>query len=633
VLVFLFEWLFVVAMLVGFGAVGAFAVMPFRERLPFALLASPFAGLLVMAFGTGVAYQLLGQPFLVGFLATAAAGMTATAVVGVTTTGSPVRWTSRCHTWRSLAVPGGLAMVLAGIVTAITASAAIEVGSPALLYWTGTDHLGYAHPADWILAHPPSDRPRVDPAVPYESWPALMLESDPRFGSLALVAMIGLIRGLPGTFAYEAACAVALSAAILGVAAVFARSRLTLLLLVLGLLACHWYDYSRAGYLGRVLGYPATCLVLGLLLAARSPLRPWKLVPLLLVACGAAVVYPADGTVMFVGVVGGLFVVASLVLSREPVLRRLRCVPWQHAAVLGLIVLVALFTKSGVARRWSPEGGQGGSLRTAIVSLVDPSVEAAMAMHPWEQVRPTLLDLEQAHAPIGMLPRDLLNSAILLARGLWLAVIAVAVVRRDPAALALSLGPLLLLTTLNALPTQFARWATEQLPGTFYPLTLGAAALLLDGARPRIAPKLATRGLVVGLTALLVLSTGLRLPRFVGSVDRYVGTGTRTLPPFSLVEMDALATAVGSEPVWIDVDEPHLALVALVELSRRGIEMQWGPRAWFHVASYRGWPPPESAMPAPLSLESVDEPPGDRSVVVYQTPHYRLVRDEERTPR
>ncbi|HZO27375.1 MAG TPA: hypothetical protein VFH48_15450, partial [Chloroflexota bacterium] len=61
-LVFLFEWLFVVAMLVGFGAVGAFAVMPFRERLPFALLASPFAGLLVMAFGTGVAYQLLGQP-------------------------------------------------------------------------------------------------------------------------------------------------------------------------------------------------------------------------------------------------------------------------------------------------------------------------------------------------------------------------------------------------------------------------------------------------------------------------------------------------------------------------------------------------------------------------------------------
>jgi hypothetical protein len=615
---FLAEWLFVVAMLVSCGAVSGFAIVPFRHTLPFAVLAAPLAGLLVMAFGASLVYHVLGLPFLIGCVATATVGILATA------------WTTRRAglrpRWRSLVVAGGLVLLVAAVVTPITVSATIEVGGPALHYWTGTDHLGYAHPADWIIAHPPSERPRVDPTVPYESWPALMLESDPRFGSLAAVALIAVMRGLPSTFAYDVTCAVALSASVLGVAAVFARSRLTLGLLVLGLLTCHWYDYSRAGYLGRTLGFPSGCLVVGLFLATRSPLRPGALVPILLLAGGTAAVYPADATGLFIGVIGGAFVVASVALCQQPLFKRLCCLPWQHLVLLGLIAVVALGTRDAAARRWSPQVSQHASLGTIVRSLTDPTVGEALLVRPWEDVRPTLLDLEQGHAPIGMLGRDLLNGVILLARVIWLALIVIAVYRRDPAALALTLAPLLLLTLLNALPSPFARWLVAQLPGTFYPFTLFAAALLLDGITISAGRNLARQVLVAGLVALLVVSIGLRVPRFLAAVDRYVGTGTRTLPPFALVEMDGLAEAIGSQAVRIDLEEPHLSLMPLVELGRRGIDIQWGPKSWRHVAGYRGWPPPEVQTPTRLDLRSINDPLGDSTTVVYQTRQFRLVR-------
>jgi hypothetical protein len=59
---FFAEWLFVLGMLVGLGLVGGFVVAPFRDRLPFAVLAAPYAGLLIVAFGASLAYDVLGLP-------------------------------------------------------------------------------------------------------------------------------------------------------------------------------------------------------------------------------------------------------------------------------------------------------------------------------------------------------------------------------------------------------------------------------------------------------------------------------------------------------------------------------------------------------------------------------------------
>src|SRR5687768_8514751 len=179
-----------------------------------------------------------------------------------------------------------------------------------------------------------------------------------------------------------------------------------------------------------MIGYPAVAFLLGLLLTARSPLRPGTLVPLLLLAGGTAVIYPADATLLFVGAIGGGFVVASVALCREALIRRARCLPWQHVAVLALIAVVALVAKGSVARRWEPGAAHGAPLHVTVAALIDPAMPFGMALRPWEEVRPTLLDLEQAHAPIRMLGRDLLNGAIVLARGIWLALVVIAALRR-----------------------------------------------------------------------------------------------------------------------------------------------------------------------------------------------------------
>jgi hypothetical protein len=637
------EWLFLVVMLAGLAAVGGFALVPFRSALPFAALASPLAGLLVMALGGSLGYNVLGLPLATGLLLTAALGLLATA------------WsTGRAGLrpcWRSLVSPVALALLVAGAVVAITVSATIELGGPGLHYWTGTDHLGYAHVADWIVGHPPAERPRVDPVVVYESWPAYMLEEDPRFGSLVVVALVALLRGLPGAFAYDPACALALSTTVLGVAAVFARGRLGFAVLVLGLLTCHWYDYTRAGFLGKVLGFPSGFMVVGLFMAAARPLRPAPLAGLLLLTAGTAVLYQAEASGLFVGVVGGAFIVARVVLGGRAALRRPLSVTWQHLVVLGLIVVVAVTMRGYVAKTWPSESTRTGVVLATVGALFDPMAGTDLLIRPWEEVRPTLLDLEQAHAPIGMLHRDALSAAILLARVIWVALAGIAALRRDAPALALTLGPLLLLLVLNALVSPFARWTTAQFAGTFYPLMLCAGARLVDGAIAEtragaggaargavsrdadgvgraLAGRAAGRVLLGGLVALMVVSIGLRLPRFVGVVDRYVGASTRTLPPFSLAELDGLAAAIDSATVRVDVDEPHLSLVPLVELGRRGVDIQWGPSSWQYVAGYRGWPAPEPARPADLTLQSVEEPPSDRATIVYQIGQFLLVRPE-----
>src|SRR5688572_2923061 len=263
-------------MLPALGAVGGFVVVPFRQRLPFAGLAAPFAGLLLMGFGGALTYNVLGLPIAAGFVLTALSGVLATALAVERVS----RGTSLVACWRSWLYPAAVAVLLAGVVAWHTTWATILLGHTGLEYWFGTDHLGYAHVADWIIAHPPWDRPRADPALSYESWPNLILSSDPRFGAFAIVALIAMIRGFSGAFAYDPASAVVLTVSILGVAALFSRGRISLLLLVAGLLSSHWFDYTRSGFFGKALGYPAAFYVAGLFMLAPAPLRPLTLVSL-----------------------------------------------------------------------------------------------------------------------------------------------------------------------------------------------------------------------------------------------------------------------------------------------------------------------------------------------------------------
>jgi hypothetical protein len=628
---FMVEWLFVLATLVGFGAVGGFVVRPFRAELSFAILAAPFAGLLVTALGAALAYNVLGFPLAAGLLLTVGLGLLATVW---SVRGADPRPCWPC--WRSLLVPGVLAALLAAAVTAITASTTIQYGSPGIQTSLGSDQFGYAHMAAWIIAHPPWERPHAAPSLPYEAMPSI-LAPETRFGSFATLAAVSLLRGSSPFFAYDAASAVVLAAAILGVAAVFARGRIGLVLLAVGLLTAHWYDYPRTGYFAKMLGFTSTFFVCGLFMLARAPLRPPPAAALVLLAAGMTVMYPAEALGMFVGVLGLSFLVAGLVLRiGRPVSEVVRDL-WQHAAMLALIGVTMVVTRGQAAAALAVGDwglGWAQSVFRRLSNAVATTSGGGAPVPPWSHVRLTLADLDHQAVPLTGLSPGTLDAMLLATILCWLLLAGIAWYRRDAVAVALTSGPIALAAWLAQLTSPSGQYLVYQLPGTFYPLALCAAARLLDwpslgevraaAASRRLAGQAVSGTLVV---LLMLAAIGLHLPRLVGAVDRFAG---KSLPPvyqFSEVQLDGLAAAIGKRTVRVDIPQPHLSYAVLLELAvRRGIDVQWAPSSWQYVLAFAGWPAPEPPKRADFVLRAITEPDEPGAATVYTTRQYRLVR-------
>jgi hypothetical protein len=624
---FVVEWSFVLGMLVGLGLVGGCVLVPFGDRLPFAMLAAPFAGLLVLAFGASLAYNLLGLPLF--------AGVAITVGLGALATGWRLRRSEARPCWPSVIFQLAVAALLAAAITPITTSATILLGQPAIQASIGSDHLGYSHMADWIVAHPPWEHPRVDPGALYESWPAAMF-TDPRFGTFATLGTIAMLRGSTSLFAYDSTCAVVLTVTILGVAAVFARGRFTLIVLVLGLVAAHWYDYPRTGYLAKAIGFPAAFFVAGLFMQTCAPLRPDALVALALLAAGTFSVYWAEAPGVYVGLLCAGFIVARAASDGRFSLRRpiptrstLRGV-WQHAVVLGLMAAIAFLVRNLVAE--TPAWGISNSfLYGHLVALVNPAEGPRYVTPPWDQMLLASADLEHQAARLTGLDPEVLTAALLFSGLCWLVVAGVAWYHRDPVAMALTLGPMVFLAFLAPNPSPSAQWTFYQLPGTFFALALCAAAQLVDGAI--VCPTGRRARLLAGSLALLALiNVGLRVPRFLGVVDRYAGKGLPLVTLYSKDELDGLAAAIGGRTARVDIEQAHLSYVVLLELvGHRGIDVQWAPSSWRYVFGYRPWPgPPGPAPPADFILKGkfgrVLVPDGPGATTVFETRQYRLVR-------
>jgi hypothetical protein len=620
------ELLFVIAALVGLGAVGGFVVVPFRAALPFAVLAAPFAGLLVLAFGASLAYNDLELSLKTGLLGTAALGVLATLGQLIYARVRPC--------WDALTVQILVALFVAAVITPLSVWATLWVGKPAIQTSLGSDHIGYSHMADWIIAHQPSERPRVDQSALYESWPAAMF-TDPRFGTFSTLAAVAMLRGTSSLFAYDLASAIVVAVAILGVAAVFARSPLTLILLVIGLLTAHWYDYSRTGFLAKAIGFPAAFFVAGLFMHVCAPLRPGALVALGLLAAGTFSVYWAEAPGVYVGLL-----CAGLIAARsafESCLSPRRPLPslwgvWQHVVVLALFVVIGLVVRNLVAER--PAWGISNKfLAGHIIALVNPAEGPRYATPPWEQMMLAAADIDQQAVPLAHLvvPSEVLFPALLFTGACWLVVAGLAWWRRDAVATALTFGPIVFLAFLAPNPSPSAQWTLYQVPGTFYPLALCAAAHLLDGAAA--VPRGWRSALLAGgLGLLLLVNIGLRVPRFLGVAERFASPRVPSWLIFSPDELDRLAVTINRDTVLVDIDQPHLSYIALLELvGRRQVRAQWAPSSWRYVFGYRPWPrPPEPDRPAGLILRGkipgivVPEPPG--TTTIFETRQYRLIR-------
>jgi hypothetical protein len=595
-LAFAQEWLFVVGTLGALAIVGGWATLILREHRPQILYSAPAMGLIVVVVGMSTLYGqfrlTLAQSAILSVLLGSA--MTAAALWHVRQTLRP----------RALVIPVVCVLVVATAVTGITCDTTFRFDSPGLMYFDGTDHLGYAQMADWLVRHPVLDPPRADPSVPYQSLPELLFRVDTRFGTFELMGVVSLLSGLPGAFAYDITCAIVLSAGILGLCGVFARTPWMVGVLALALLTSHWFDYASSGYLGKLTGFPASLLAVGIFVTARGSIRVAELAIMIIAIAGASIMYSGLVTAFLVATVGLTFTVydACKVMLKD---RRLADLTRDRLIILGLLVGVASLT-TGFASR--------------------PGNYAFPDYHlDWGYIVPRVLDLENQGVAVSRL--DPVQVLFLCAIFGLVVVSGLALTLSHGLSVPIALigGPSLLLVILFALD---ARSTAFQLIGIEYPLVLCGLVVLIESAIAggRVSSGTISRALVSGIGCFLfAVLTVSHLPRFFGSLDRFAGSNTPESARFNLAEIDAISGLIGASTVEVDIEQPQAAIMALVELGRRGVGLQWSAGAWAVAVGDRGnrpWPLPAYGAPAALCLSV---PRDNQTGALYLSARYQLM--------
>jgi hypothetical protein len=592
---------FVLGALAVLGACGWWAVAPFRARFAYPVAQAPLAGMIlapVATLGVMVGLSVRLRWAAAAVVVALAAGSLTAAWLGRRAAGGG---------WR-LALPAALVAGAASV--RFLTPTDLFFGSPGLLYAHGTDHLGYAHIADWLQG--PIRNVTTTPAPDdwYGSWPQIMFSGDPRFGSFGFLALVSLFSGRSGTFAYDLGCAVVLAASSLGVAAVFASRPMTFAVLAGGLFTSFWFDWSRTGYLGKITAYPAIILVAGLLFAWMERTRrdgPGPLFPLAAIAAltaGASILFPGIVIALFVALLGTTFLVVSALRPEEPAPAADRRRTGDLLVAIALLVALAFLTSGLLARPLFLVG------RTPLPWTWSEVLLRATEVEGFFLGRTGL-----PAAVVSALPSALLVASAGLA--------ALAALTRVPAAAATLIAPLVLLGALGAADL---RWQAMNFIGLYGPLLLGGTAALAD-ALARRRPR---SWMAAGVLVVLVAAVASHLPRFWATAAFHGGAGTPAVHRFSARETEALAAAIRREGGSALVDTgggPHFAIFLLVELGRRGIPLQWTEQAWKPILGYRPWPAPTYSTRAPLRIvtrTAEGAPAGGESVL--RTTQYELLR-------
>ncbi len=587
------NYIFIIGALMVFAGCGWWAVAPFSREVRYAALVAPLAGILVLTLAT-VAFYVIG---IVAFDRAAVASLVLTLVVSLVLV---IRRPPRVAR-RELLVGAGLLLGLAGVAVYFTTAASLRLGSTATLYMDGTDHVLYANVADWFRAHAVVNDPVADPLRPYMSWPNFMLENDPRAGSYAFLGLVSLASGHSGLFSFDLAVALVSAATVLATAAVFARSPLTMILLMAGLFMSHWFDYGRTGYLGKILGYPGAFVVAGLLMRTISrPMRPIALACLALLIVAVALMHSGFATALFLGLLGAAFL-AWEALGRRRAGDVSPGVPTIDGLVwLGLLLGIAVTAAGTLARP---------------LALGFPDWHLA-----WSYITPRLADLDSHGLPLTGLSTGFLTGLTWLNLALWLAAGIAAWRWRLPESAALFTGPLLLLLALWVLD---ARTVAVQVFGTFYPLGLCGLALMIDARRaPASESKPAGRALPV---VMMVVALLIHLPHFAGAAARFGGRQTPPATVYSEAEMERLAALVGRNPVLVDLTPPQPPLALLAELGRRDADLQWSAASWRIVTGYRKWPLPQYSRVPKYRIVSPATVPASGEREIFRNAQYLLL--------
>jgi hypothetical protein len=573
------------------GLAGGFLTLPFRDGRKFVLLLSPMCGLLTLPPMTSLIYSMnkttLSQATLIALAL----------CVGLTILTS-VRWRPlQQDVFTSLI----LTLFIAPVATVVFCASTITAGSQSILYIDGSDHGGYAHVADWLLSHTIGLAPIAAPERPYESWPAFIFTQDTRLSSFVALAMMAALNQSSGLFAYDSACAVVFSIACLSVAAAFARSRFSIIVLALCLLSTTWFELGRDGYFGKLLAYPSCLFLLGLFMSSYRKMSPEKLAVLILLTIGISTLHSGVITAFFLAAIGGIYLCGQALLERTE--RQGGVV--QNFLCLGGIVAVALASV--------------GMLSRPLIMPLGPG----QFSQSWASLLPHLLEIQnptREYVPISYL---WVSVGSALAMFFQAALIVLAFLRRSATAIACAFGPTLIFLGLFGLDVMggFAsRYAAYQFSSIIVSYALCATVWLADdeeSGKRRIQQ-------IVLIVALGAASIIVRVPRLMKSFDTYVFNPPRT-QIFELAEFDKLVSVIGNQTVLADIRDDLNLIAVLVELGRRGVDIQWSTESWKLAVGYRNWAPPNYVTPATLRIDDQHDQVDGRQYL-YQGVQYRLSR-------
>lgn len=598
----IYEFGVVVLTLFVLGMCGGWLLLPFRNKIPFLWLAAPQAGLLALAVGLSFCYNY-------GLTLSRAALLCIPCMCAFTIALCHARVFKFVRTQpRSTLLVGILvSLALCLFATRVSNAALVHSAGPAFLLMDGSDQIGYSQAADWVRTHPRTVMPQLNPSNPYTSWLVVVFGMDHRFGAFYLLGTASLFREHTGVFSFDFACAVALASGLLAVASICCATSKSFVLTIFGIAVSLWMDYSRTGYLGKILCYPSVLLVIGLCVTESNPLARFRFPALAFLCIGATICHSHLSVSFLLAMAAAGYPVAWCCLRF-----RWRRERWHQFLALGFLVLVA-----------NAASGLLSLLPANVLTYPDWDVK-------WPVIWLRIAEVESLGVRHNNLNPTLALCCLYAVLVLHGSALGLAIVKKSFASIALLTGPLVIALGLWLLDSRAAAW---QSVGMFFPMFVAALALMLNDTfhisqiSQTGQPSRWDRWVNGSLIAIAVLTVVIRLPYFYNSVERYCRSNFTHEREFSWSDFQKIQQIVASEELLVEVADPVLSFFVLAELGGRDMKLQWSDAAWNAVEAGRGWPVPAYPKPAKFRLVPSQSalPAGFQEVL--QTTQFKLLRN------
>lgn len=583
--VVLYSW--TIFFFVGFGLLGMM-VLPFATHIRYSITIAPFAGILLYTVLVTFFYSFLGIVFTHAILVGGLLLIVLNALIIYYY--KPKIYLDARYV--------AIILIASLIITYLCNYCSIMLGEPSLLYIDGSDQWGYAHLADWIRAHTAVMHPKASSHLPYESYPDAMLnQMKNRLGAFCFLAILSSIRQLPAAFMYNQACGVVLLSGLVGVSGIFSRKHVGFLLLLVGLMLSHWFDWASGGYLGKTLGYPAILFVLGLYTTQTRPL-PASYLALMAIFSGAVVsVFMPNLALIVIGFTGVLFVLWTILYRQSSISIE------NEIAYLILLCFIIVATSGALAL---PNTFSG---MPPLFSRLD-----------WWTFIPHVFDI-QSIAGVGYpITLSLVTAYILVILSVSISLFFFILARKKSVATVALITTAYLCLVLGWFYFSLSEYCLfiYELCGIFSPLILCGMVYFIES---HLVPRTLLYRVTVFLCIVFISFTTLR---FCHALDRFASNMALTLT-IPMSEIDSLEKATESTHFTIGNSlSDKIVSPLLVGLGAHNANIQYEPKAWEAAVGYRHWSVPHF-IKTKRRIERRGTPILPNCTLQFETRNYQLL--------